>query len=53
MDVVVAQQENAVGGTPLPKKYTRQRRTNTIAVYRAQAEEEWFDGGSCTGGKPE
>ena len=24
-----------------------------IAVYRAQAEEEWFDGGSCTGGKPE
>ena len=24
-----------------------------LAVYRAQAEEEWFDGGSCTGGKPE
>jgi len=24
-----------------------------LAVYRAQAEEEWFSGGSCTGGKPE
>jgi hypothetical protein len=24
-----------------------------IAVYRARAEEEWFSGGSCTGGKPE
>ena len=24
-----------------------------LAVYRARAEEEWFTGGSCTGGKPE
>ena len=24
-----------------------------LAVYRAQAEEEWFSGGSCTGGRPE
>ena len=24
-----------------------------LAIYRAQAEEEWFSGGSCTGGKPE
>jgi hypothetical protein len=24
-----------------------------LAQYREQAEELWFDGGSCTGGKPE
>ena len=24
-----------------------------LAVYRARAEEEWFGGGSCTGGRPE
>ena len=24
-----------------------------LAVYREQAEELWFDGGSCTGFKPE
>ena len=24
-----------------------------LAVYRAQAEEEWFSGGSCTVGKPD
>jgi hypothetical protein len=24
-----------------------------LAVYRARAEEEWFTGGSCTGGHPE
>jgi hypothetical protein len=24
-----------------------------LTVYRARAEEEWFSGGSCTGGRPE
>ena len=52
--MVVAQQASVVDGTPLPKKYTRQKKDEyDLAVYRAQAEEEWFSGGSCTGGKPE
>ena len=24
-----------------------------LAVYRERAEQEWFSGGSCTGGRPE
>jgi len=33
--------------------YKAKRDEYELAQYRAQAEELWFDGGSCTGGKPE
>jgi hypothetical protein len=34
-------------------QYRTKKDEYDLAVYRAQAEEEWFTGGSCTGGKPE
>jgi hypothetical protein len=34
-------------------QYRAKKDEYDLAVYREQAEEEWFKGGSCTGGKPE
>jgi hypothetical protein len=34
-------------------QYLVKKNDYDLAVYRAQAEEEWFSGGSCTGGRPE
>ena len=34
-------------------QYRAKKDEYDLAQYRAQAEEEWFSGGSCTGGKPE
>jgi hypothetical protein len=34
-------------------QYRTKKDEYDLAVYRAQAEEEWFSGGSCTGGQPE
>jgi hypothetical protein len=33
--------------------YRAKRDEYDLAVYQKQAEQEWFKGGSCTGGKPE
>ena len=33
--------------------YKLKRDEYDLAQYRSQAEELWFSGGSCTGGKPE
>jgi hypothetical protein len=34
-------------------QYRAKKDEYDLAVYREQAEEEWFGGGSCTGGRPE
>jgi hypothetical protein len=34
-------------------EYRRKRDEYDLLKYREQAEELWFDGGSCTGGRPE
>ena len=34
-------------------QYRIKKDESDLAVYRESAEELWFDGGSCTGGKPE
>ena len=34
-------------------QYRAKKDEYDLAVYRESAEELWFDGGSCTGGKPE
>jgi hypothetical protein len=34
-------------------QYRAKKDEYDLAVYRARAEEEWFSGGSCTGGQPE
>ena len=33
--------------------WLEERKDNELAEYRNQAQELWFSGGSCTGGKPE
>ena len=34
-------------------QYRAKKDEYDLAQYREQAEKLWFDGGSCTGGKPE
>ena len=35
------------------EQYQHKQAEYDLAVYREQAEDLWFGGGSCTGGKPE